>query len=600
MIKSSFHSCRIPQRILQATRLEVRGAALRPAFTLVEMLISTALVMMIMTMFAQIYGTAVNTMSMQRGMANNDQKARTVNNLMLADLRARTYRQTIDAYGSSKGLVPLVLESNQRIDADRQRGYFYYSENDPGDDSDDVLQFTAMLGTSATAGDESTDSSLIFQGKAANIPAANTRQPDNDDGINDGNSQSRAAEISYFIRGGNLYRRVMLLRDPPYSTPPADSQPLDASGVRLFNYPANPNYGVAGTNNFWTDFDYSATRDYNAADDGTYLWFNSTYSLDNTNIGGLEGKPLALPWNRFGHYSNKSTTPLQASHGCPREFVGPTNNEFIGRFTAEETSSDNMGWPGVGDSTTHIVQSNRFNRADPSLTLNNDFAITSLAGGKRISEDLLLSNVEAFNVEYWDDTDVNSNNHGFVSLGAVGGPWGDANNASKNPLYGPVVNSATRRNRVFDTWHHTAFSTDGAGGTNTLPPRFPLNTDSLPAMAAIYDTWTDVPDPNAIVNAGSILRLPGYERDTIYYTAVRSGLKGSVMAPSFPPDPGNIVEEPYVDLNSNGMQDVGEEGVVWQCLDNRIGMKAIRITIRFRDVGKNLPRQLTLVHSFVE
>lgn len=595
MIKSAFHSRRTFQRISQGSSLVIRReAAMRPAFTLVEMLISTALVMMIMTMFAQIYGTAVNTMSMQRGMANNDQKARTVNNLMLADLRARTYRQTTDAYGSAKGIVPLVEESNQRIDADRQRGYFYYSENDPADDTDDVLQFTAMLGTSATAGDESTDSSLVFQGKAPNIPSANLKQPDRDDGVSDGNSQSRAAEISYFLRGGNLYRRVLLLRDPPYDSSPADSQPLDASGVRLYNYPANPNYGAAGTNNFWTDFDYSATRDYNAADDGTYLWFNSIYSLDNTNVGGLEGKPLALPWNRFGHYNNKATTPLQRSHGCPREFVG-ANDQFIGRFTAEETSNLAMGWPGQ---PTEI----RFNKDDSSgtLFLNDDKAINALAGGQRISEDLLLSNVEAFNVEYWDDTDVNSNNHGFVSLGAVGGPWGDANNAPKNPLYGPVVNSATRRNRVFDTWHHTAFSSDGAGGTNKLPPRFPLNTDSLPAMTAIYDTWGDVPNPNAIVNSGSILRLPGYDHDTLYYTAIRSGLKGSVTAPSFPAEPGNIVEEPYVDLNSNGMQDAGEEGVVWQCLDNRIGMKAIRITIRFRDVGKNLPRQLTLVHSFVE
>lgn len=591
MIKSAFHSSRTLQRVSQGSSLVVRRkAAMRPAFTLVEMLISTALVMMIMTMFAQIYGTAVNTMSMQRGMANNDQKARTVNNLMLADLRARTYRQTTDAYGSAKGIVPLVEETNQRIDADRQRGYFYYSEHDPADDTDDVLQFTAMLGTSATAGDESTDSSLVFQGKAPNIPSANLKQPDLDDGVPDGNSQSRAAEISYFLRGGNLYRRVLLLRDPQYPAVTADSQPHLSTGERVYGFPAPsvPNYATVN-DNFWTDFDFSATREYDATENATYLWFNSVFSLDNTAVGGLDDKPLALPWNRFGHFNNKATSPLVASHGCPREFVGATNNDFIGRFTAEETSNTNMGWPGQ-------PTVNRFNRTDASLSLNNDFAISNLANGARIAEDLLLSNVEAFNVEYWDDTNSNPDLHGFVSLGGTGGPW----NSSKNPIYGPVVPSGSRQNRVFDTWHHTAFTSDGAGATNKLPPRFPLNTDALPTGTPVYATWNDVPSPNTIVSTGSILRLPGYDHNTLYYTAIRSGLKGSVTAPAFPAEPGNIVEEPYVDLNSNGMQDAGEEGVVWQCLDNRIGMKAIRITIRFRDVGKNLPRQLTLVHSFVE
>ena len=51
-------------------------------------------------------------------------------------------------------------------------------------------------------------------------------QPDWDDGVYDNLSESIAAEISYFLRNGILYRRVLLLRQPAYG----GDQPTNTAG----------------------------------------------------------------------------------------------------------------------------------------------------------------------------------------------------------------------------------------------------------------------------------------------------------------------------------------------------------------------------------
>jgi hypothetical protein len=40
--------------------------------------------------------------------------------------------------------------------------------------------------------------------------------------------------------------------------------------------------------------------------------------------------------------------------------------------------------------------------------------------------------------------------------------------------------------------------------------------------------------------------------------------------------------------------------VIWQAIDNRIGLKMIRITIRYVDGQTGGLRQLSTLHSFVE
>jgi hypothetical protein len=65
---------------------------------------------------------------------------------------------------------------------------------------------------------------------------------------------------------------------------------------------------------------------------------------------------------------------------------------------------------------------------------------------------------------------------------------------------------------------------------------------------------------------------------------ILTGVTG-LREPDWPREPGKTVRD---------------GGVIWQCFDNRVGLQMIRITIRYRDIGSGLPRQVTLIHSFVE
>jgi len=604
----------------QTLRKTDQSPAASSGFTLVELLVSTALVVLIMTLFAQIYGSTIQTITLQRGIGNNDHKARTLNTLMLSDLRGMTYRQGELQTGMARGIVPLAPgdEDGSRMDAGRQQGYFYYSENDPSNDTDDVLQFTSRLGTTSTAGSIGTDSGRVFTGKAVSLKApseasafptdiVNESQPEYDDGDNYNlQGQSRAAEISYFLRGGNLYRRVLLLRDPPYSDPSKPDQPeiVNRNGPNppfvqsVFGETASSSrFGqdYPGTN-FWSDFDYSATRKFLPTGSPTYsqVWFNSFNSLSNDP--GYTLGSLGIPAYRFGHFTIDD--PANPHYGMPREFADSTGylhsnpvsspgGNFIGRYTAEETSHDTFRYPG-----TPIP---RMNRGIP-LNLDSNYIVDNLQNGERIAEDLVLTNVEAFDVQYLDDSEYARGlilaqvdpSHGdnpvdlddpkyqpyFTNLSSSSTSTGTIPfrrwNANLTPAYGPIDFATTapnQLNNVFDTWHPEAFP------STPSPPRRPVLYNSV--------EW----EADTVYGTDAVVRPPGANDS---YVFIRSPLGVDTTGTSEPAwihKPG----EPTLD-----------NGVVWICVDNRIGLKAIQIIIRYRDPGKDLPKQITLVHSFVE
>ncbi len=114
-------------------------------FTLIEMMVATALVVLMMLMFAQIFQTSSNLVSNQKGMAELDQSVRTLTILLRGDIKQRTF---ID-------VVPFVRDQNTENDPppydDRtgkgyepeyRKGFFSISENDANDPTDDVLHMT--------------------------------------------------------------------------------------------------------------------------------------------------------------------------------------------------------------------------------------------------------------------------------------------------------------------------------------------------------------------------------------------------------------------------------------------------------------------------
>ena len=119
----------------------------RSGFTLIEMLMAVTLVLIMMVMFAEVFQIAGGSVTKQRTLADNDQNARTFVTIMRADLDKRTFRTLLPFYPGEP--------SNSATPFNNRPGYFYISTNDPGDSTDDVLQFTIMSTVSLRNSDES-------------------------------------------------------------------------------------------------------------------------------------------------------------------------------------------------------------------------------------------------------------------------------------------------------------------------------------------------------------------------------------------------------------------------------------------------------------
>ena len=467
-------------------------AAGRRGFTLIEMLISTGLVVLMLTLFAQIFATATRTIGDQRAIARTDATQRVVDTTLREDFSRLTYRQRRDAAGYSRGIVPLA--PGDEPDFERQRGYWYYSENDPLNDTDDVLQFTAEYargldgqptgyfrgkatplgrpdldadgaggdppgGTNYDPDDEDLLNDRLDNGNQTagtapvlTVPGPDRDQPAFDDG--DGSNlrtRSPAAEVAYFVRYGNLYRRELLLREAELSAEP-DGQPRAGDRGQYgrllsgrtqplpgtFPLPPTPTpaeqahaaspeiYGAAndalGTGFDWyNDFDVSAVR-YDRNDFPQDGVFDSSIHVQTTRElrNGASPFSLGLPFNRFG-FMPRADFDLTAADilarpapGQPIEVLRQSARAagipapFIGRFTLGETSSPSFGYPGTALVNGYTADNLELDRELGGTPPNNPdplapFVVNGLEDGPREGDDLLAVNVERFDVEVWDD-----------------------------------------------------------------------------------------------------------------------------------------------------------------------------------------------------
>lgn len=593
---------------------------MRRGFTLVEMLVATALVMLIMLLFARIFEEAISTVRAQRSIIANDEKARAVSQMLRSDLNRATYRASVGRGASTgnplgiiespRGIVPLV--PGDRVDP-HQRGFIYYSENDPNDAGDDVLHLTVSIGETLQDPLASNPDYAPYQGRANFLAEDFNRngvldagedlngntlldfypnQPDADDGRANGASVSRAADACYFLRGTTLYRRVQLMRDPlPSAAPPYSTQPtIDVTGT---GGPLLSTY-----TNFYRDFDFASTSL------NGQLHFHGLESLDNSL--GLANNPLAAPGFRFGF----------APNGTPREF--DVNGVYFGRFTQGETSHETANglgtngfrWPGLDDGANNRIVDSPLVMSPagviaPDSNANGSFdAGTDVPlQGSRLGEDILMTGVETFDIQFWDSgyQEVDVDGGGWQALNPAddrnlngvqdSGTWVDLGNSTgwgmyaltpsgppslynaswgrQNAAYGP---GGPAGNNVFDTWHPSL---------GALAPYRPLQVGPGDPRFTIMFPWTS----NTAVAAGTVFFPDGAIPNlSIGYVALSSGNTGA-RVPEWSREPGSIVRD---------------NGVIWQCFDNRLGLEKIRITIRFRDPGTAQPRQVTVVHSFVE
>ncbi len=568
------------------TKTELRIS--RAAFTLPEMLVAVGLMLLVMSLFAEIFSLAVTAMTTQVGLAKNDQRARTAFIVIDNDLKRMSYRP-LDGH---KGIVPLVpgLKYNGEDAGPQQQGYIYYSENNPLDDTDDVLQFT-ILGSQDN--NRYPDQNLNYYGRASSLTSnsAVRDQPDWDDGTpGDNVSVSEQAEVVYFLRHGTLYRRILLLRNA--TSIPNNLQEFDSNNDQKLAQPAvfsggNPvDLMIGYSGNFYSDFDYSAhfgTSPYDGdlspppSSPNQVAIFHGSLSNTATN-----NWPLGVPHFRFGHH------PLT---GIPREYFTTAGNDyFFGRYTHEETSNTNFQYP---DNNSGNV----FGRNDFNLNFyQNTGRLDVFANGSRRGSDILMNNVQSFDVEIWDEAARR-----FVDIGNSGGHFSTANNL--NSAYGPIKPNAGQVN-VFDTWHSAynmnALFPDQSNIGSRQPPYVPKN---ITAGVGVWQVDTQYSVGARVIPSASYRSNVANEHDLIngavYYECVVSGWSAELPGdePNWPRDTtvtGSFSDGP----NTIAGPPAHSPPAVWKLVDNRRPIRALRIIIRFHDPNSDQMRQVTIVHSF--
>jgi prepilin-type N-terminal cleavage/methylation domain-containing protein len=196
-----------------------RPDAPRRGVTLVEMLVVVALLVLVMTILVAIFQSATGAISVSRTFTAMDQNLRRLDAVIRSDLGGATARFT----------PPLNPNNNL--------GYFEYGENALSDlqdeDTDDYLAFTAK----APPGQP-------FTGRIC-VPRPTTVYPAASfpNGYQQITVTSDFAEIIYFLRNGNLYRRVLLILPPSWQG--------------ALNFGANPGGGLMSPQYTGTNLLYS-------------------------------------------------------------------------------------------------------------------------------------------------------------------------------------------------------------------------------------------------------------------------------------------------------------------------------------------------------
>lgn len=594
----------LPRPVRAGSGVPSRRSAERRAFTLVEMLVSVTLVLMMMLMFAEIYGLAQGTISTQKGIAENDQKARILSQVIRRDFDTRTFRSVYPFKLEDPAFVGTGPQpSVQSALIELRRGYFSISENDAANDTDDVLQLTIEVDQTGFGGtgDRVYGKASLWPSPPPSPPNTKEQSQDNaeyDDGIEkNGAAMSGAAEVSYFLRNGNLFRSVLLIRDPYVRTTSDGQPPIDSAWAGTdprLDYdtfstefaatsppPAGPPYPKRTV---WNDFDFSVYR-WGAP---AYAWrFHTIDGLSNDPAGipiigvaanyyraiggdGLYLFPaLGAPYLRFGH--------MFSDLGQPLEFNGA---QFLGRFTVPERSSVKT----AASNDTFVFPGNGWAPFDGS--------IGNYEGTARRGVDLMLSNVHSFDVEVWDDVvgqfvdlghDLTGKNpytgeedqEGFYHISRLRDPFPRAMVApGAEPYYDHPAISGNFGNR-YDTWHpHIVAGGTGGRRVGRAPYR-PQRTNPDPKL----EEFNDPPPPLVPVDPTSLPSITRESRMAFGDRSLDDDGDGMTLHPR--PAVGQTAPDP-------------------DDTDAEAPLRAVRITIRYLDANSGQMRQSTIESSLID
>lgn len=452
----------------------------RSAFTLVEILIATAISLIMLGAVVAVFASVMQSINQARAVLETSDRLRSAAELLRSDLRGLT-------------VIPVPPR-----DPANNEGYFEYTEGPVGQNGQ-VRPFGAAvvnLDDLDPAGNPYPDSTvadnddmLMFTTRSSGQPFVGrclvNRAP--------ATVESDVAEVAWFVRGNRLYRRVRLVApkvltlcdingngrlDPAEWVPPGDSEAVNF----------NRYYDIA------THFDVNAGG-----------WVFSTLG------------DLTKPENRYAHRIGDPTSPISFPFH-PHRLAGW---QALGLPTLAENASAGAvaTWltKGILPPAPLTARAEPLHRWDywnnpyPFAELDPQTGLLTNLGLYRESEDLVLTNVLAFDVKIWDPTAVTGavgtaavrpGDPGFhlASTALARGAYVDlayapgATNPSVFAGY-PLPKTQLNNLAVYDTWSNhyekDGIDQDGVWGADTGTDGFDNNNNGL---VDEFDEW-EAPPP---------------------------------------------------------------------------------------------------------
>ena len=495
-------------------------SARRRGVTLLEMLVTVALLLVMMLTIVSIFQAATGSVTESRARAILDQDLRRIDTLLRQDLSGVTCKMT------------------PPNDPGDNLGYFEYCENalsdEQGEDSDDTLRFTAK----APDGRPFTGRVWVPRTVPPPLTSAGVANPNADPSYASSRSvtlepmsvTSQYAEIAYFQRGDKLYRRVRLVL-PSFASKAVGNTATDPNAP--MNTARTGTTAIGFATNLFQPFGLFKTESNFPAIQRTVsgVPFVSWQALND-----ISARPsrYRYPYDSSGNPTLAGYVPIPNSLGdltdrhnrfaSPR-FADDFRNNTSGAFIPDGLPDD-LNNDGVPDYYPTMYFNSKAARSLPLLPLLND----SFANSD--SRRPLTRDIPAFPYIFPNAFSAGiQSNYGLI--------------------HAPDANTDTTKR----TFNH-----------NPVPVGDSLPTPSFPQTWWGFPTWRETASPTWL---DPIKRInePG---STPFYNDPNAGITGAVEAPyqqirgltvtggtyALPPQPG-----PFSDGAGGNLYDLGDSPV---------------------------------------
>lgn len=428
-------------------RSKIQNRKSRSGFTLVEVLIATAVTLVLMGLVVQIFAVVGDNVADTRATIQMVDRLRSVRQTLESDLGGVTCPLTppLDPIDGS-GYVEIVegpigsrlFPAAAPIVIGNGAGLSVFSNTPPGDttlgDTDDMLMLTTHTDDDPFTGRMMYAYPLAGGGFGTNVTT----------------TTSQDAEVCWFLRGGTLYRRMLLVKPSanvvttpsafsgynfyavndvsvhqqggsaslgadPYAIAglvPANEVALVANSLsdltnRQSRYGHQP-FGFPYDARFWGPLGLPTLRDCTFYNTNGFVWPFPLFDSANTFLQNLQGQLLTGP-------NGPILFPNPATATVPYSVVPPTGNlpSFpqipqiwltvqqgntggVGQFDLWSTNSSPIGpspWDQTDNVTGTLYYFSGYNSTNPPGTP---------PGNSRLTEDVVLTNVISFDVRVWD------------------------------------------------------------------------------------------------------------------------------------------------------------------------------------------------------